>query len=243
MNKFLTIFAIILLLAFAYYSYYENTVTEVFVTGKLIAFDVNNPIEKSNNNNIINASSKALGTMTFIKQNGDFAALGHSISSSSLGYNENCYEVNLDKIKKSTDYNPGSIVATANEKKKIGHVSMQSYCGVFGTIEDISQHKSIQISTANRLNVKKGTAYLLMNIDGKGIKKYEVEITGVNFFSLTKNFRIIVKSPELINKTGGIVQGMSGTPVVQNGKLIGAINSVNIQNTREAYGIFVDKLL
>ena len=75
------------------------------------------------------------------------------------------------------------------------------------------------------------------------MKQYEIEITGINFFSFTKNLKISVKSPELIEKTGGIVQGMSGSPIIQNGKLIGAVNCVNVNNPLEAYGVFVDKLI
>ena len=73
--------------------------------------------------------------------------------------------------------------------------------------------------------------------------KYEVEITGINYLSFTRNLKITVKSPALISKTGGVVQGMSGTPIVQNGKLIGAINAVNTENPINAYGVFIDKLL
>jgi len=244
MNKILVVIVSILLLVAISYSYYENTKTEVFLTGKVVVFDVENISQNVNNNeDIIYVSSKSIGTLTFVKPNGEFAALGHSISDINFSVEGECYEATFNSIKKSTPNNPGTIVAGIRERSKIGDVSNQSYCGVFGTVDKISSHDSIKIETANRYTVEKGQAYLLINFDGKGIEEYEVEITRVNFLSRTKNITITVKSPELLAKTGGIVQGMSGTPIVQNGRLIGAINCVNVYNPTEAYGIFVDKLL
>jgi len=244
MNKILVVIVSILLLVAISYSYYENTKTEVFLTGKVVVFDVENISQNVNNNeDIIYVSSKSIGTLTFVKPNGEFAALGHSISDINFSVEGECYEAKFNSIKKSTQNNPGTIVAGIRERSKIGDVSNQSYCGVFGTVDKISSHDSIKIETANRYTVEKGQAYLLINFDGKGIEEYEVEITRVNFLSRTKNITITVKSPELLAKTGGIVQGMSGTPIVQNGRLIGAINCVNVYNPTEAYGIFVDKLL
>ena len=101
----------------------------------------------------------------------------------------------------------------------------------------------MSINTGNRFDIKNGIAYILINLDGQGLKKYEVEITETNYFASTQNIRIKVKSQELINLSGGIVQGMSGAPLVQNEKLIGAINCVNTNNSLDAYAIFIDKLL
>jgi len=242
MNK--TFVVIVLIIFFVLiYSYYANLTTMVLLSGKVIAFDVENIAENvDNNGKTVNVSSQSIGTLTFIKPNGEFAALGHSISDSS-GVEGQCYGISFNSIKKSTPNNPGRIIASLNKNSKIGYVSEQSYCGVFGTINKIGSCASQEIETANRFSIKKGTAYLLTNLDGSGLKEYEIEITGINYLSFTKNLKITVKSQELINKTGGIVQGMSGTPIVQNGKLVGAINCVNTDNPLIAYGIFVDKLI
>ena len=244
MSKILIVIVSILLLVAINYSYYENTKTEVFLTGKVVVFDVENISQNVNNNDdIIYVSAKSIGTLTFIKPNGEFAALGHSISSSNFSVEGECYKAKFNSIKKSSQNNPGTIVAGICKKSKIGDVSNQSYCGVFGTVDKISSHESIKIETANRYTVEKGNAYLLIDFDGNGIKQYEIEITGINYLARTKNITITVKSPELLARTGGIVQGMSGTPIVQNGRLVGAVNCVNVYNPTEAYGIFVDKLL
>ena len=77
------------------------------------------------------------------------------------------------------------------------------------------------IQTENRFKIKTGTAYILINVDGYGIQKYEVEIKGINYIAFNRNIRIQVTSDELIKLSGGIVRGMSGAPLIQNDKLIG----------------------
>lgn len=100
-----------------------------------------------------------------------------------------------------------------------------------------------KIKTENRFNIKKGDAYILLDIDNSGLKKYDVQIDEINYLFSTQNIGIKVTSEALIKMSGGIVQGMSGAPLIQNGNLIGAINCVNINDPLDAYAIFIDKLL
>ena len=242
MKKTIIFFFLLVVLFYVNYMFYESQITEVFLSGKVVAFNLENIKTNTINTKTINTSSQTVGTMTFIKQNGNFAALGHSISDDEVLEGE-CYNIEFETIQKGTTEKPGTIVAHIDKDSEIGHLSKQSYCGLFGSVDTVDTHDLQKIQTENRYNITKGTAYLLIDFDGSGMKQYEIEITGINFFSFTKNLKISVKSPELIEKTGGIVQGMSGSPIIQNGKLIGAVNCVNVNNPLEAYGVFVDKLI
>ena len=242
MKRNLMIFGFVVLFLFMIYNYYDTKVTEVYLTGKVIGFNTEDVINETytKSTKSVNASYKAIGTMTFIKATGEYVALGHSTSGDNNG---ECYEINYACIQKSKEGNVGKIIADLDEDSKIGDISKNSMYGVFGTVDRIGAHKSKKIKTASRYEIEKGTAYILIDFDGTGIKEYEIEIEGINHLSFTKNINISVKSEELIEKCGGIVQGMSGTPIVQNGKLIGAVNCVDTDNPLQAHGIFVDKLI
>lgn len=242
LERNLMILGFIVLFIFMIYNYYDNKRTEVYLTGKVVGFNTENIIEdiQAKNSKSVNTSYKSIGTMTFIKSTGEYAALGHSMPGQNFG---ECYEIQFEDIKKSTENNIGRIIADIDEESKIGYFSKNSSYGVFGTVDNISTHRYKRIQTASRYEIEKGTAYILIDFDGTGIKEYEIEIEEINHLSFTKNIRISVKSEELIRKTGGIVQGMSGTPIVQNGKLIGAVNCVDIDNPLQAHGIFIDKLI
>ena len=127
-------------------------------------------------------------------------------------------------------------------KKKIGTINNENYYGIYGKIEKLVINPS-KIKTENRFNIKKGDAYILLDIDNSGLKKYDVQIDEINYLFSTQNIGIKVTSEALIKMSGGIVQGMSGAPLIQNGNLIGAINCVNINDPLDAYAIFIDKLL
>ena len=236
------ILGFVILFLFMIFNYYDNKITEVYLTGKVVGFNTENIIEdmKTGDNKSIHASYKSVGTMTFIKSTGEYAAVGHSMPGYDFG---ECYEIKIQDIKKGTESNTGRIIANLDEDSKIGYVSKNSSYGVFGTVDNIGTHEYKRIKTASRFEIEKGTAYILIDFDGTGIKEYEIEIEGINYLAFTKNINISVKSEELIRKTGGIVQGMSGTPIVQNGKLIGAVNCVDIDNPLQAHGIFIDKLI
>lgn len=245
MKKTILLVSFIVISIMINFNYYDNKRAEVLLTGKVVGFDIENTEEESGEGKgfTIRTSSKSVGTMTFIKENNEFVALGHSMSGESTELNGECYEIEFEDVIKSTDNKAGRIIAEINEESKIGYVYGDTNHGIYGKVESISAKDYRKIKTANRYSITKGQAYLLINLDGKGIKEYEVEIMEIDYLSSTQNIRIKVKSQELIEISGGIVQGMSGAPLVQNGELIGAINSVNINNSLDAYAIFVDKLI
>lgn len=245
-----TILIIITMLLFIFlgkYSYYSNKVDTVLLSGKVFGFNIQDAgyEEKRQNIQLISTSLKKVGTMTFIKKDNCFSGLGHKASDIINSYliNGDCYNVYLDEIQKARENVPGKIIAELNENEKIGELQSTSNYGVFGKVNERVSENLIEIKTQNRYRISKGKADIFIDMDGNGLKKYEVQITNINHFSKNRNLELIVTSENLIEKTGGIIQGMSGAPIVQDGKLIGAINFVSSSNPRFGYGIFADKLL
>lgn len=244
MKKRILLISLIVVSIIINFNYYENKREEVLLAGKVVGFDIQDSIEDEEGNGVtVHTSTKSVGTITFIKENNEFVALGHSMSGENSEIHGDCYEIQFEDIVKSTENKAGRIIADIKEEAKIGNVYGDSDYGIYGKVDNIVKNEYRKIKTANRYNITKGQAYLLINLDGNGLKEYEVEITKIDYLSTSQNIRILVKSQELIDISGGIVQGMSGAPLVQNGELIGAINSVNINNSLDAYAIFVDKLI
>ena len=249
MKKIIIVGSLIVICITGSYYYFESKTTKVLLVGEVVGFEINNldtDTELVADSGIIPTSSKSVGTITFVDENTKrFAALGHSISNNKeeLKLTGNCYRIDFGYVKKSTNNSEGKIIADINEEGKLGYLDSSNRYGLFGRLENITKSKYKTMSTANRLDVKKGTAYICIDFDGSGLKEYEVEVTEINYFTYNENIRILVKSEELINKAGGIAQGMSGAPLIQNGKLIGAINCVNSENSLDAYAIFIDKLI
>lgn len=201
---------------------------------------------KQNSGETIATSAMKIGTVTFMKENtGEFAALGHSTignKSKKLAIKGICYDVELERINKGAKGEAGSIVAMLDKNNRIGHLYFDSNCGIFGRIDNIAEEYE-EVETACWYNVKKGNANIIVALGNEEPKSYEVEIVGIDYIDKNKNIKIKILDDELIEKTGGIIQGMSGTPLMQDGKLIGAVNYVSTENPDIAYAIFVDKLL
>ena len=236
----LTIFLCALIVSFSLN--YTKT-QKVLVVGELTAFEVPNYVESTNSTGFIKTSLKKLGVITYINpETNQFAALGHSLTNSGLEteIEGRCYGVEISNIRSSMQSLQNVYM---NPNEPIGEVYYDSYSGVYGKVDDITYKNYKEVETASRYEVKKGEAYILISLDGEAVQKYKVEIVGVNHLAKSKNIRVKIIDERLLNKTGGIVQGMSGTPLMQNGKLIGAINCVNAIDSTDAFAIFIDKLL
>lgn len=219
------------------YDYSKNK--KVYIIGSLIGFDVELNIFQETN--FSKTSSKSVGTLTFIDDKNNFVALGHSISDST-NITANCYGIDINNIEKSMSHSLGKINATLNKNNFIATAYSNSDYGILGTsFLDTSSFPKIQ--TASRFSVRNGSAKILINLDNTEIKEYNINIDYIDYFDKNKNIKITITDNNLINLTGGIIQGMSGAPIVQNSKLIGAINFANSKNPLEGYGIFIDKLL
>lgn len=213
----------------------------VLLAAELVGFEVNEEELNEEGGKIVNTSSKQIGVVTYIKpETNEFVALGHSLTNCREGKQINalCYDVELSDSKYSTKK-----IASLDKENPIGYVYYDSYCGIYGEINKVNVPQYEEVETANRYSIKKGKANIFLRLDGEKMESFEVEIIATNYIDANKNIRIKITDETLINQTGGIVQGMSGTPVIQNGKLIGAINSVNAQDATDTYAIFIDKII
>ena len=131
-------------------------------------------------------------------------------------------------------------------KSEIGTVAENTDYGIFGTVSQtfLKEHRTASMEAARRQEVKTGPALVRTSISGQ-VKDYSVEIQRIDMTGNKKNKSLVIKitDPELLNLTGGIIQGTSGSPVIQNGKIIGAITHVFVQDPTRGYGILIEDML
>lgn len=195
-------------------------------------------------------STSGIGTVTFISpETGAFGGLGHGICDANTGNviplsKGIIMDVSINGVTKGKVGNAGELKGVFNTKK-IGKLTVNSSSGVFGIISlDKVDPPEEPLSIAYKEEVKKGEAYIWCTLDGSGPKKYKVYIYDIDTScSSIKNFRVKITDPELLNTTGGIVQGMSGSPIIQNGKIIGAVTHVLVNDPTTGYGIFIENML
>jgi stage IV sporulation protein B len=194
-------------------------------------------------------STAGIGTITFYNpENSVMAALGHPITDVDTNeimpiLNGEAVGANVTKIYKSTDGEAGSLSCDFTNNV-IGNLSINSECGIYGKYEcDIDTSRLYSVATPQE--VEKGSAQLLCTIDDSGPQLYDVEIVHVSYRENNeeKNMVIKVTDANLIEQTGGIVQGMSGSPIIQNGKLVGALTHVIVDSPEKGYAIFAETML
>ncbi len=187
-----------------------------------------------------------IGTVTFIEDDGSFAGLGHGVCDSESGElmkmrEGSVTDVTVTGIKLSSKGAPGYLQGIFTNKT--GEVFLNTLQGVFGKFNaDFDSCTKAVISSSDE--IKEGPATILCTLDNNIICQYDIEIEKINHNdSDTKNFVIRVTDEELLKKTGGIVQGMSGSPVIQNEKLVGAVTHVLVDDPARGYGIFIENML
>ena len=197
----------------------------------------------------IRDSGAGLGTVTYIiPETLEFAGLGHGICDSESGKlvpmsRGLVTDVKVSGIKKGVSGAPGEIKGYFGSSKK-GTLYKNTECGVYGMLTDMPEGVGKAISIGDRNEIRDGEAYIICTLDGSGPKKYNVEISNIDREAMgSKCFTIKIKDRSLINLTGGIVQGMSGSPIIQNGKLVGAVTHVLINDPTVGYGIFIENML
>lgn len=195
-----------------------------------------------------------IGTLTFYDKNSKiFGALGHGITDMDTG---NLLNVNYGKIinakisniERGEKGSPGEIRGIFYEtEKELGEIVKNSPFGIFGVVsnEFIKSNDAEAIPIGFKEEVKEGKAYILTTIDDNKIEKFEIEITNVQFqeYPDPKSMTIKITDERLLGKTGGIVQGMSGSPIIQDGKLIGAVTHVFVNDPTRGYGIYIEWML
>lgn len=139
---------------------------------------------------------------------------------------------------------PGELKGDFTVQRDVGTVTVNSNEGIFGTVEDAGFISGEAVSVAEPEEVHAGEASILCTISGSDTRAYEVEILRVNPRSRDgRDLLLRVTDPELLETTGGIVQGMSGSPILQDGRLVGAVTHVLVANPAEGYGIFLENML
>lgn len=190
-----------------------------------------------------------IGTATYYEpRSGKIATLGHGIVDRdtdkliTLGSGEITTST-VTKIKKGEKGNPGEIRGILNEEKVIGKINLNTRFGIYGNLNETN---SLGINEENSVNValkeeiKLGKAQILLTLEDGIRREYEIEIKKIykNNQEDNKSMLIEITDEKLIEKTGGIVQGMSGAPILQNGKFIGAITHVLVNNPLQGYAVF-----
>ena len=184
-----------------------------------------------------------VGTMTFITDNGQFAALGHHIVDGESGLDDelnqgSIYYTSISGVVKGEKGKAGGLVADVNRlSNSIGEVKENTNIGLYGKYTGEIKGDLYRIATKGEAKI--GKAQVLTTIEGSTPRFYDIDIVKVISQSETaeKGMVILVRDKELLQKTGGIVQGMSGSPIVQNGILIGAVTHVFVQDPTRGYAV------
>ena len=195
-------------------------------------------------------SSAGIGTLTFYDPTTkSFAGLGHGICDIDTGeilplLSGDIVKANISGVVKGEKGSPGELRGYFTDSKPIGNLEANVSGGVYGYME---QNPSAlkPVTVAMKQQVKAGKAQVLTTIDGVTPEYYDIEIESVNYDenALTKNMVIRITDERLLEKTGGIVQGMSGSPILQDGMLVGAVTHVFVNEPQKGYGIFAENML
>ena len=198
-------------------------------------------------------SAAGIGTMTYLEiGTNNFAALGHGITDIDTGNilnisNGQFITTKVISIIKGKDGNPGKIQGSINEQSEIGTINKNTIFGIYGTVSDITKIKmnNKEIDVATRNEIVLGEATILCSLDEEKAKEYKIQIEKIYLNNDYDNKSMLIKvtDEELIKKTGGIIQGMSGSPVIQNGKFIGAVTNVLINDPTKGYVVFGDLMV
>ena len=198
-------------------------------------------------------NAQGVGTMTYIDSQGNFGALGHGINdvdtSNLMEMNDGTlYQTEIISIQKGTAGHPGEMTGMIvySDDRILGDITSNSVRGIFGKCND----KALAMGTEEAMpiglkqEIRKGPAQILCTVDGT-TRYYDIEITDIHLDhdNVNRGIELKVTDSDLIALTGGIVQGMSGAPIIQNGKFVGAVTHVLVQDSTRGYGIFIENML
>lgn len=196
-------------------------------------------------------NTQGIGTLTFVDDSGRYGALGHGISDIDTGKlmkieDGALYQAEILGIQKGSNGNPGELAGLIRYEsdRVIGTIKKNSENGIYGAFTGSPDQIALcRMPVAYKQELKTGPAMILCCVDGK-VAAYDAEIVRIdlNHEDTNKSFVIRVTDQTLLEKTGGIVQGMSGSPVIQNGKFAGAVTHVFVQDSTSGYGIFAEEM-
>ncbi len=189
-----------------------------------------------------------IGTLTYIDPNTKiFGALGHEISEKTTSEKVEIKDGTIFKsevtgIERSENGTPGSKEAKFYSEEVYGTIQENQESGIFGTYqEELPNSNVIEVEEPD--NVKLGSAQIRTVINDHTIQNYDIEIIHIDKTNPTKNILFQITDQELLEKTGGVVAGMSGSPIIQNDKVIGAVTHVVVNDPGKGYGIFITTML
>lgn len=189
-----------------------------------------------------------IGTLSYIDpETKTFGSLGHeiieSISKEKFELEEGyIYKAEVSSIKKSERNITGEKNASINKNEVIGTIVKNEISGIYGKYEETKENSEIK-EVATKEEIKKGKATIRTVVNKDKIEEYNIEIISIDEQNPSKNILFKITDNNLIEKTGGIVQGMSGSPIIQNDKIIGVVNYVIIDDETKGYGIFITTML
>jgi stage IV sporulation protein B len=203
---------------------------------------------------LLTSDANGIGTLTFYDpQNRKFGALGHAITSARSGEivqasSGEIFAANIMNIKRGRRGMPGEICGSfSRSNKKLGKLRKNSKFGLYGELYNagVKEFGSSAVNLVSHDEVHEGKAYILSNINGSQVDKFEIRIEKVMRQSKKDSKSLIVKVTDnrLISIAGGIIQGMSGSPILQDGKLVGAVTHVTVNDPTKGYGIFAEWML
>jgi len=189
-----------------------------------------------------------IGTITWYDPaSGSFGALGHGVNDGRgalLNMTKGtAYYAEVAAIKKGTCGDPGQLKGNATDRNVCGALYRNTTRGVFGTANRGWMGDALPVADFDE--IRKGPACIRSTIEGNAVREYSVEILKIypEDRSCGRNFLLKVTDPDLLSATGGIVQGMSGSPIIQDGKLVGAVTHVLVNDPTRGYGIFIENML
>ena len=234
----------------------EEVILDVVRNGKTVPVSITPAKDKQGEYKLgiwVRDNTQGIGTLTFVDEKGNYGALGHGISDVDTGelleiQNGALYQAQILGIQKGAKGSPGELsgLIRYEQGKIIGSIETNSKNGIYGhfTGDRKSPISLKKMPVGYKQEVTEGEASILCCVEDE-VKEYQAEITKIdmNHSDTNKSFVIRVTDPKLLSITGGIVQGMSGSPVLQNGKIIGAVTHVFVQDSTSGYGIFIENMM
>jgi len=182
-----------------------------------------------------------LGTVTYYLPDGSFGALGHGVldGAAPIAFEKGTVcGVQLLSVRRGTAGQPGQLLGSLQEATQLGSADKNTAQGIFGKVTPPLE------ATLSTGKAQVGEAVIRATVDGDGLREYSVQILKLYAGGdRCRNLLLKITDPELLQKTGGIVQGMSGSPIIQDGNLVGAVTHVLVNDPTTGYGIFIENML
>lgn len=187
-----------------------------------------------------------IGTLTYIDlDTGTYGALAHPIADSNNEYIQSgsIYNASITSINKSNNEYTGEKIGSIQYDQIVGNIESNISNGIYGNLYNKDVKDRLKVESVNINEIKNGEAWLYTTVSDNKIEKFKISITKINHSKTDKSLEFKIIDQDLINKCGGIVHGMSGSPIIQDGKLVGAVTHVLVNDPTKGYGIFIENML